>query len=240
MFTPETPITDHPQLPEDVPLIAGFHDDRNRLSYYTPRLEGVDGVETPVTKFFEITGSADDIVTVDYREITKFLQEIPTRKGFIRSDFSSAKRCKMGRVLTSHDPHDIEATFAMLVDNHIRTQRHLGGRIAVREYIPHDIEVRYFIRDGDILYHQQHTDVSSYPDSYVSAIANEFDHFAWSVDVIKHEHTGEWFCTDMGLDGLYPNGSSDWVAISEHPDQSYSPEKESDRMPVVDRFSYTR
>lgn len=55
---PVTPITSHPDLPEEVPLVADFHDDRNRLSYYQPILETLD-VRTPVTKFFEIEGDAD-------------------------------------------------------------------------------------------------------------------------------------------------------------------------------------
>lgn len=240
MYIPETPITTHKQLPDEVPLIASFHDDRNRLSFYHPRLTSLNEVTTPTTKFFKIAGSSETTLSAEYREITKFLQDIDSDIGFIRGDFSSAKLSQEGRVINSHDPYNIKETFATLVENHILTERHLGGKIAVREYVPHEVEVRYFIENGDILYRQEQECVEDYPSKQAYAVATEFDEYSWSVDFIKHENKNMWYCIDMGLNGLYPESPNEWIAISEHTDKSYSPQQYTDQMPSADRFSYVR
>lgn len=240
MHNPETPITDHKQLPDGVPLVASFNDDRNRLSYYHPRLNNLEQTNTPQTRFFKISGSSEEILSIPYREVTKYLQDIDSKKGFIRGDFSSAKLSRDGRVLASQDPYDIQQTFARLVENHIITERHLGGRVAVREYIPHDTEVRYFIENGDILYRQDKDNVDKYPSEQAYTIAREFNEFSWSVDFIKNKESGEWYCIDMGLNGLYPDSQDTWIAISEHTDESYTPQQYADKMPTADRFSYPK
>lgn len=245
MFSPETPITEHDALPEDIPLIADFHDDRNRLSYYHPRLEQLQPVQTPTTKFFPITGGINSIPTCNHREITKFMQDLNTTNAFIRGDFSSSKISQDGRILTSQDAETITQTISELLKGLYITERHLGRRVAVREYIPHDTEIRYFIRNGSYYYHEQLTDENfpndpiSLPKGQIKTIAEEFSHFGWSVDFILHEDTKEWYCIDMGLDGLYYNdNTSEWVAISEHPDKTRSPEQYSDVMPNPNRFTY--
>lgn len=239
MYTPETPITSHAALPDDVPLVADFHDDRNRLSNYNPRLSRINGVKTPETKFFEIYGSTEGVPSCKYREMTKFMQDIDTNKCFLRGDYTSAKLSKNGRILDSQDPHDIKKTFATLVKNVIITERNLGGRIALREFIPHNLEVRFFIRDGKIHYTHQSQSSLDLPRKMVADIAAEFDKLAWSVDVIRHKNTKNWYCIDMGLDGLYPYTHTEWEAISEHTDPSKSPTQYTNKMPDPNRFSYT-
>lgn len=241
MYTPPTPITNHQALPDEVPLVAGFHDDRNRLSYQYPRLAACDGVNTPVTRFFQIEGSVETTLSCDYREITKFMQDISTQNAFIRSDFSSAKLEKKGRKITSQDPYDIKQTMGVLIGNLIETQRHIGGKIAVREYIPHEIEIRFFIREGSVVYHEEvHEDISI-PSEQITTIAEEFDTLSWAVDFIYHSESGEWVCIEMGLNGLYYSEESrKWIAISEHPDPSMSPEEHTNKMPNPDRFSYLK
>jgi hypothetical protein len=237
----ETPITDHPKLPEGVPLVADFHDDRNRLSYYYPRLRNISSnVTVPVTKFFAVQGDCKTVPKCDCRKITQFMQDISARRGFLRGDFTSAKLDREGSVLKSQDPYDINETFAVFVKNVIMTERHIGGRIAVRDFIPHDEEIRYFIDDGDVLYHQSISGVNNYPENQIQSIAHEFNQLSWSVDFIRHEKTGEWYCIDMGLNGLYPNNEGSWVAISEHPNKDMSPENYSDSMPNPDRLKYIR
>lgn len=254
MFTPETPITDHPALPDDVPLVAGFHDDRNRLSYYYPRVQKLDSVKTPTTKFFPVTGGTSSIMTCEYREITKFIQDMNADNAFMRSDFSSAKLSRDGRVIDSQSPSEIKYTFSMLVQNLISSERYLGDRIAVREHIPHDVEIRYFIRnqsqltvgitkDNRLVHNnnQFNTESLTLPSEQITAICEEFDSLAWSVDFIRHERTGEWYCIDMGLDGLYyDTDSNEWVSISEHTNQSQSPEQYANNMPQPDRFTYIK
>lgn len=254
MFTPEIPITDHPALPDAVPLVAGFHDDRNRLSYYHPRLTALDAVTTPETKFFTVTGGTDSIPACEYREITKFMQDINTQSAFMRGDFSSGKLSREARVIDSQDPTKIEHTFSMLVQNLIKTGRHLGGRIAVREFIPHDVEIRYFIENGDtggvsVTKDNRRNaesdtlsvDSLTLPGNQISSITESFDSLAWSVDFIRHDETGEWYCVDMGLDGLYYNtDSNEWVSISEHELPANSPAYHTESMPDPDRFSYVK
>jgi hypothetical protein len=64
----EVPITKHPKLPDGVPLVASFNDDRNRLSYYFPLLNAIDGVRVPLTKFIPIDGSYDSYPQIEYRK----------------------------------------------------------------------------------------------------------------------------------------------------------------------------
>lgn len=233
-----TPIVSHPNLPEGVPLVASFHDDRNRLSYYYPLLDAVGDVNTPATTFVGVGGGADTFLSADHRAITSFMQSFETTEAFVRSDYSSGK-CdgEAGSKIDSQDPYDIEGTVLEMFRQLSRAQRRIGGRIAVREWVPHDVEVRYFIRDGGVVYGDSTDDVADaeMPDEHAQVVAAKFDTFAWSVDFIRHESTGEWYCIDMGLDGLYPDRGS-WVAISEHLDEEQSPERFADEMPDPRRF----
>ena len=228
-----TPIVDHPELPDGVPLVASFHDDRNRLSYYYPLLDATEAVLTPETAFIGVEGDADTFLSVDYHAVTSFMQSLETTEAFVRSDYSSGKYDgEAGSKIDSQDPYDIETTVLEMFRQLCRAQRRIGGRIAVREWVPHDVEVRYFIRDGGVAYGDSTDDVADkeMPDEHAQAVAAQFDTFAWSVDFIRHEDAGEWYCIDMGLDGLYPDRGS-WVAISEHLDEGQSPERFADEMP---------
>jgi len=236
----EIPIVSHPKLPEGVPLVASFSDDRNRLSYYFPRLRELDGVKTPLTGFFEVGGDYDSYPDIEYREITRFMQERGLNQAFVRGDFSSGKfDGDSGSKVTSQDPYDIETVVLELFRQLSRSKRHLGKRIAVREWVPHNREVRYFIRDGEVVYGGSLDEGDDFPEESVKAVAEEFSTFAWSVDFICHETTGEWYCIDMGLDGLYHSGT-EWVAISEHIDESYSPSQYSDSMVGPERLKFFR
>lgn len=236
----EVPVTDHETLPDGVPLVASFTDDRNRLSYYHPLLKEIDGVRTPETKFFPVDGSADTYVHTDYRAVTRWMQDLDTMNAFVRGDFSSGKYDgETGSKLESQDPYDIERVILEMYRQLSRAKRALGGRLAVREWVPHDVEVRYYVRDGSILYSAVADGEvpEDAPDEMAQLVADRFDLLAWSVDFIRHEQTGEWYCIDMGLDGLYHDGSQ-WVAISEHIDKSESPEQWADEMPTVRRFTH--
>jgi len=234
------PVVSHPGLPGGVPLVADFTDDRNRLSYYHPMLKQIEGVRTPLTLFVDVEGSYDTYPEVEYREVTRFMQAIGARKAFVRGDYSSGKLGgERGSKIESQDPYDIEGVTIEMMRQLARTKRHLGGRVAFREWIPHDTEVRFFIRDGEAV----HWDSDDEPDGEepepprgaAQEVTRVFTHFAWSVDFIRHEQTGKWYCTDMGLDGLYHNGS-EWIAISEHRETGLSPERHADEMPAPGAF----
>lgn len=234
----EVPITNHPKLPEEVPLVASFHDDRNRLSYYFPILNSSEDIRVPITKFIPIDGSLDSYPQIEYREITRFMQEIQVKKAFVRGDYSSAKfDGEAGGKINSQDPYDIETTVLELIRQLGRSKRHLGSRLAVREWIPHDREVRYFIEDGSILYRDSIDEGSEFPDKMAEKVSDVFQTLSWSCDFIRHEKTGKWYCIDMGLNGLYHNGD-EWISHSEHIDKSKSPARFSEKMPNPDSLNW--
>lgn len=234
----EVPITDHPPLPEGVPLVADFNDDRNRLSYYFPILEQLETVITPKTRFLKVEGNYNSYPKIEYRDITQFMQGLDSENAFVRGDFSSGKfNGDDGSKIESQDPYDIEQVVLELIRQLSLSKRYLGKRIAVREWIPHETEVRYFIKNGEILYRGtgEDTDIDEkeYPDDAAEKVAKAFPHFSWSVDFIQHSSEEEWYCTDMGLNGLYYSDSSnEWISISEHINPSYSPERYAEEMPV--------
>jgi len=227
------------QIPEGVPLVASFYDERNRLGYYYPKLQEIEGVNTPETRFFEIEGDIQTYPHIDYRDVTCFMQDIDSQSAFMRGDYSSAKvGGEKSLKIDSQDPYDIQESFATFIRDIILSQRRIGGKFVVREWIPHDAEVRYFIRDGEILYGDTLDGFKAdWPVGQAHKIARNFDEAAWSCDFIRHEQSGEWYCIDMGLDGLYHDGQR-WVAISEHLDkEQYSPENYVDEMPKPSSFS---
>jgi len=232
----EIPITKHPDLPDGVPLVASFNDDRNRLSYYYPILNEIEGVRVPITKFIPVHGSYDTYPDIEYREITKFMQNIQANEIFVRGDYSSAKfDGKSGSYINSQDPYDIETTVLELLRQLGRSKRHLGGRIAVREWIPHDREVRYYINKGNIQYRASTDEGEEYPDDMAEKVSNVLQTFSWSCDFIRHKKTNKWYCIDMGLNGLYYNGKT-WISHSEHIDKSKSPEQFINEMPHPEKL----
>lgn len=224
-------------LPDGVPLVASFNDDRNRLSYYYPKLKEKEGVNVPETKIFEIEGGIDTFPHLDFRDITCFMQDIDSINAFIRGDYSSAKvGCERSVKIESQDPYDIEENFATFIKDIILSRRWIGSKFIVREWIPHEVEVRYFIRDGEILYADSVVGFEGdWPVGQADKVSEVFDEDAWSCDFIRHEKTGEWYCIDMGLDGLYHDGDR-WISISEHLDGENSPENYSDEMPQPEDF----
>lgn len=116
----------------------------------------------------------------------------------------------------------------------------------------HETEVRYIIEDGEVVYrfpdedqfiesslscdatfNYVEEDLSSgmeYPDLAAERVAREFDELSWSVDFARDAKSGEWFCIDMGLNGLYWDETGEqWVSISENLPE-YSPEQEADEL----------
>lgn len=249
-------------LPDGVPLVADFNHEYNRLDYYHPRLVEA-GVPVPETQFFDI--EVGDPMTFDEGAVSEFLVGNGWRQAFVRGMYASAKLApREGSHLNSQDRDDIRRTVTRLLAQHIMMERPLGGRIAVRERIDleyctqrrqdhHDSEVRYFIRDGEVLYRgppeetfeQTNLDCDNifgyveddmrggieYPDHLAEVVASEFDELAWSCDFARDAKSGEWYCIDMGLDGLYWNETTEeWVSISGHWDEDHSPERLSTEM----------
>jgi hypothetical protein len=102
--------------------------------------------------------------------------------------------------------------------------------------------VRYIIEDGSVASKGSVDDIpeSEYPDEQAQAVADEFTRFSWSCDFIKYKHSDNWYCIDMGLHGLYYDGSihnpynmKNWTAISEHPNKEESLHQYRDQMPTA-------
>lgn len=236
----EIPITDHPDLPAGVPLVADFHDMRNRLSYYYPVLRDTPGVRTPITKFFPVEGDYNSCMEIEYREITEFMQDQQMLNAFVRGDYSSGKfDGDSGSRIASQDPWDIETVVLEMIRQLSRTKRWLGGRVAVREWIPHDVEVRFFIRNGGIKYWDSVDDFDGdAPELQAAIIASQFSNYSWSCDFIRHEKTDEWYCIDMGLDGLYWSDKHGWIPQSEHLQEGESPARFAETVPRPESLKF--
>lgn len=251
-------------LPDGVPLVAQFDDERNRLDYYYPRLDSV--APTPWTRFFDLQ-TEKGVPNFDEGAISEYIVEQGWTNAFVRGMYASAKIDLVeGSHIYSQDRNDIRRTVSELVRQHIVLDRALGDKLAVREMFDleycanpgcqrhHPTEVRYFVRNGEIKYRfpsedrfaeknrecdelfsyvDDSLDSLEYPDDYAQRVAREFDELAWSVDFIRDAKTGEWYATDMGLDGLYYNtDTGGWVAISEHESPEKSPERFEDEMEI--------
>jgi hypothetical protein len=244
------PIQNHPELPQEIPLVASFHDDRNRLSYYYPQLCQIEEITVPQTRFVYSEFEYETIPTMDCRDISSFMIEQQLETAFIRGDYSSGKyNGTDGSKITSQDRDDIESVVLELIRQLMKNKRRLGSILAVREWVPHDVEVRYIITDGEITSKGSEQDIPTedYPDSQAQAVAREFSNFSWSCDFIKHKQTDKWYCIDMGLHGLYYDGdisdsynTNRWTAISEHPHREQSLHQYREQMPSPRRLYRTR
>lgn len=103
-------------------------------------------------------------------------------------------------------------------------------------------EVRVFIRDGDVACHHprlegfgDHEDHRETAEEYIESswdgehreetlqdyatrVADAFDGDGWwSVDFVMNRG-GQWWCTDMALDGLHYREDKGWLNVSEHQD----------------------
>lgn len=150
-------------LPDGVPLVAGFHHEYNRLSYYYPKLP--DSVRTPETEFFDVDASVGGTPEFGDHAIAHWMREQDYQQAFVRGDFASAKmNPREGGLIYEPVADVVRDTVACLFASLITQQRPIGGQIAVREWLDldycprqnanhvHHNEVRYFIRDGEIEY----------------------------------------------------------------------------------------
>lgn len=252
-------------LPDGVPLVADFHHDYNRLSYYYPRIP--DDIRTPETEFFPMETASGGLPEFDDHAVAHWMRERDYQQAFVRGDFSSAKVApRKGSLIYEPVSDVVRDTVAHLVSDLITQRRRLGGKMAVREWLDldycprqnanhlHHTEVRYFIRDGRVYrpepldkwieshrdceqtysYVEEDLDSISFPDEQAEIVAETFDDLAWSCDFARHAKTGDWYCIDMGLDGLYwIEETEEWCPISGHGDdpEGLSPKNYIDQMP---------
>lgn len=242
-------------LPESVPLLVeSLSNSYNRLDYYHPKIPS--GISTPNTRFIDILVDDTGKVSLDSGEVAEFMELYGYETAFVRSVYCSAKKRPFeGSIITGTAREDIERTVQSLIDQHIQIGRNHGGKIAIRErldldYCPtghsHTDEVRYFIREGDIVYKnpkeeymesdlrecdmlfsyvedQLETGID-FPDEQCQLVADTFSELSWSVDFVREAKTGKYYLTDMGLNGLYWNEDlGKWHNLSGHGLDEFSP-----------------
>lgn len=233
------------------PLIADFTDERNRVDWWYDRLYSLD-VNTPET-FFQPIQYDHGTPTLDYREVVSRMYDMGWRQSFLRTMHKSAIfDLQEGSIIHNPKRLTVVNTFANLVKDHIKAELPMGDKVAVRDFIfiPncwnndhfHTTEVRYFIRDGEVLYSfpdmehirdvwKQCDEVGSAivdricdaepPDDKARQVANEFDQYAWHVDFNIDAH-GNWWCVEMGLDSVrWDEDMLEWQDLSEHGKDEY-------------------
>lgn len=241
----------------DTPPTAPFFDDRLQLSHWYPRLAETD-VPVPDTELVELEKNEDEDgfpATWDTEAIADIVAGFDG-EAFVRSEYKSAfMHIQEGSYIPNTDHEAIDHTVMELLSQHMMGQVHTGGQLAIREWFDLDHctyaqetlhpEVRYFIRDGEVLYswpridpdrfervangdglHQRALErIDQHRDDLNEYAAEVADAFAdtgvgWSVDfVITTGWVGDVYCTDMALDALYySENHEDWMNISEHED----------------------
>jgi len=247
--------------PVSEPVIADFHDERNRLDYYWPRVEQLD-VPTPDTTMFELTRKEDGgMPEWDTEGILEWMRERDTQQAFVRSAYKSALS-REGQYIHNDDPATVDRTIAEMLSSHVMQQMPHGGIVVVREWLDLNFsfyargdchpEIRFFIDEGevkaatprlepgDFLSEEAFESAQDITEQgirrvkhYARTVAEEFTDNPWSVDFVM-DTNGDWYCTEMGLDGVYYSSDKEqWRNICGHADvEDVSPAVEyADELP---------
>lgn len=218
-----------PQPPDEL-IIADFHDERNRIDNYWPRVEKLD-VPMPETVFFDLIRNEDGgMPGWDTRAILNWMRERDSQRAFIRSAYKSALT-REGQFIYDDEESVVDRTVAELLSSHVMQKMPHGGKLVVREWLDLDFcyyarddchpEIRFFIEDGEVTAatprlnsgdflcenaYESARDVTERGiervHSHAETIADEFTEDAWSVDFVM-DTNGKWYFTEMGLNGVY-------------------------------------
>lgn len=240
---------------------AEFTDPRIDLAHWHPIVDDLD-VPTPETIAVELTTGEEGRPEIPIEKAVGAVEELGG-EAFVRSGFTSAKMAlNEGSILYTSDPNRVEMAATELLSQHVMMGMPTGGHLYFRELLnltwnnyiqePAHPEVRFFVRDGEVLCHHLRVDIDNQeheqtarsfmdPDSrdyssvteevhqYAEAVAEAFaDHdCGFSVDFVLTTRY-EWYLTDMAVDALYQR-DGEWRNISEHPgDCEHDLEKQAD------------
>jgi len=171
-------------------------------------------------------------------------------EAFIKGGFRSAETARANHI-TEPSKQAINTTIQEFIDEMIMRQTPIGRGIYFREYLPltwdkftradYHPEVRFFIRDGEVICHHLRTDLpddplhereditrffdpdhASFPKitqavhEYAEQVAATFNDGWWSVDFVLSTNYN-WYLTDMAIDALqYIEKQDEWSNISNH------------------------
>lgn len=218
-----------------------FDDKRNRVDWWYSLLP--ETVNSPTTVFFEISPDGEEWCS---EEIVACMEDYDWDRAFVRSVYKSAVLRSEGSIIFEAEEEEVRRTVQDLYSQHQTVDLPFDGWICIREWIDlnycpvsghkHLSEVRFFIREGEIQYSfpsipemeedlcesaysfvdEMFSDVSL-PMGQVKTVAEQFQgegsfhvDFALTTD-------GEWFCIDMGVNGLrYVEETDEWINMSGH------------------------
>lgn len=228
----------------DVPLwveAVTFDDERNRVDWWYPYLP--ETVTSPLTIFFEVSPDEDEWCE---EEIVEAMNQHNLNRVFVRSVYKSAVLRKEGSIIFEPLEKEVKRTVQDLYSQHQTVGLPFDGWICIREWIDlkycpvsghkHLSEVRFFIRDGDILYsfpsvEEMETDLCASAYSFVEEMFSDVSLPTEQAEAVAEQFQGEgsfhvdfalttkgdWVCIDMGVNGLrYVEETDEWINMSGH------------------------
>ncbi len=187
--------------------------------------------------------------TPDFEAIEAFVEDTDNEQAFLRSDYKSATNLGDANHIRAGSKQEVMMTVMHQLQDRIMAEMPPFTPLAVRErldlnfnpdghYTLHP-EVRFFLADGEVLYHFPRVDEEAFArasdgvahyervidaiDSNIDQLyewayqaAQEFDGASWSLDFVM-DTDGDWVATDMALNGLYYSyDKRRWHNLSEH------------------------
>lgn len=243
--TPPATKNNTPPLPT-----ATRTDERLTMNHWWQKARQID-VPQPETHFLNLEPPEDGGFP-EY-DIEKAINTVEKLGGeaFIKGGFRAADY-PQGNHIQSPNEEVIKETTAELFASMTMKQTPIGHGIYLREYLPltwdnfseHDYhpEVRFFIRDGEIVCFHLRTNLPDNPKhsekeireyfdpcesnysrltdtvhDYAETVASEFNDGWWSADFVLTTNYN-WYLTDMAIDALqYIEKQETWSNLSGHP-----------------------
>lgn len=249
--TPGEPIV-KPTAPSWL-YIDHLHGDSYRMDRYWDRLESLP-VPTPTTEIIRLSDGNGDLPPCPTEAVQSFMDERNLDRAFVRSGHKAAPlRIHDGSIVQDASAEAIERTVRDLLAQHVNQDIPHGNVLVVRElldlrfcmkrHVMCHPEVRYFIEGGEVLsrtpdpfrasghvcaaqydYLREQLVDASPPDEYAEIVAEEFDGATWSVDFVM-DTRGDWYATEMHLNGVYWNEFEDcwWNIVGQGQVEPWSP-----------------
>lgn len=185
----------------------------------------------------------------DFDAIESFVENTDNKQAFLRSDYKSATNLGDGNHIEVGSKPEIVRTVMHQLQDRLMAEMPPFTPLPLREHLDLDFypdgrytlhpEVRFFIADGEVLYHFPRVDKETFAraddgvahyERVINAIdddvdqlyewahraAQEFDESSWSLDFVM-DTSGNWVATDMALNGLYYSSEKNrWHNLSEH------------------------
>jgi len=220
------------------------------LPYWSSLIEHID-VPTPETLELPLDTDVEGIPEFDVEQAAAMVKELGG-EAFLRGPLKSASHpFEAGSHIQSPSHETITITVKELVSQHVMMQLPHGDTLYMREWLDLDWveegyqtfhpEVRFFVRDGEVVCNHlrteideehafadrarayfaestpRHTNLTAEVHSYAERVAEGLsDEGWWSVDFVLTTNE-DWYLTDMALDEVTHRGN-EWQGLSFHPE----------------------